>query len=663
MLKSARMKRFSIIVLDKYLDLAIREIGEFGYAQIIDTDIEKFKIKRSARGELYDRILHILRRINNIINILNISKRELEPISLGIENKSSEEILKYVENEIKKIEDKILEKSSRLNELIKEEEDLRDDERILRILKVSNINHKYLNGSEFLYTVAGFISKENLNELKNRLKNKLDEKFAVITGDELNERILVVILCMRDMSNELDRIVSGVGFERFELKTKLSLREVEKKLDKIRREKEKIISYLDGIKSKYEQKILAMHELIEIEKNNQNIRFMLGRTKKGYVLEGWIPEEKIPEFENILRRVTRNSAIFKYYDPKDEEEVPTMMKNPSISRPFETLTKAFGTPGYDEIDPTTIMAISFPVIYGMMFGDIGHGFMIFLIGIIMAKLRPDSKDIKSLGIIMMYCGILSMFFGFAYGEFFGQHEFYDAFITKNLGIKSFWINPLHEPDKLLKVAFMIGFVQMSVGIILKFINFVMNKKILHAITGPLMQEWILVGGFLLIASKGLRFGEWFKDPMFLFLTLGIPLLGILFSDVIRHIPHGIKIGELPRLITSTLLELYEIPVGLLANSISYSRILALALVHIGLFTALFKIADIIRGIDGIGIVLWSLIVILGTIVLVCFEGFIVFLHTLRLHYYEWFTKFYSASGVEYMPYKIKRLYTYVRSKS
>ena len=160
------MKRFSIIVLDKYLDLAIREIGEFGYAQIIDTDIEKFKIKRSARGELYDRILHILRRINNIINILNISKRELEPISLGIENKSSEEILKYVENEIKKIEDKILEKSSRLNELIKEEEDLRDDERILRILKVSNINLKYLNGSEFLYTVAGFISKENLNELK-----------------------------------------------------------------------------------------------------------------------------------------------------------------------------------------------------------------------------------------------------------------------------------------------------------------------------------------------------------------------------------------------------------------------------------------------------------------------------------------------------------------
>jgi len=659
------MKKFNVLILDRYLDLAIREIGEFGYAQIIGTDTEKFKLEEGPDVELYDRILLVLGRINNIINILGINReKSLKPISLGVEDKNPEEILEYVENEIEKIENKVLEKYSRPNELTAEEENLKADEYILRILKINNIKPQYLNESEFLYTVAGFMSKKYLNELKNKLEEKFNRKFAIITGDELDGNTLFVILCMKYNSNDLDKILAGIRFERLELKTKLSLKEIEKRLDKIRKEKHEIISYLDNIRSEYEQRILAMRELIEIEKNNQNIRFMLGKTKRVYVLEGWIPEEKIPEFESRVERIAKGNVLFKYYDPEDAESVPIIMKNPAFSKPFEPLTKAFGIPRYDEIDPTTVMAISFPIIYGLMFGDIGHGFMILLIGIVMLKFLSKGNDgIKSLGIILMYCGILSMFFGLAYGDLFGSHELFHEYVTESLGIKRLWISPVEESQEFLIVAFIVGFIHMTIGITLRFINYTMNGKFFHAIAGPFIQQWLFTGGVLLIVKKGPNFMSWFEDPFFVFMAVGVPLIGILFSDVIKHIPEGIKPRDLFKLIKSTLLEVYEIPVGLLANTLSYARIFALALVHAGLFIALFSIAEIFTMMGSIGVILETLTIIIGTFVLVALEGFIVFLHTLRLHYYEWFTKFYSASGIEYMPYKIRRLYTYVKSKS
>jgi len=664
MLKAARMKKFHALVLDKYVDFVIREIGEFGKVQVLNIDTEEFGLMQSHREDIYNKAITTLRRIDNICNILDISEELVSgPVSLGIEGKSNIEILEYIDKRISELEERVLNKYSQLNELNSEEENLKSDKKVLRILKSVGIKPGYIEESEFLHTAVGFIDPDDLGNLSSSIKDALNEKFAIIKEQELDEKILIGVMCRKRDEEVVDRILSRHSFDKLELISDMGLNEVEKRLDEIGKRRNEIIEYFNGIRSENGVKILAMRELCEIEKNNQGIKLMLGKTNRVYVLEGWIPGRSILELVERVNKTARGNAILKFYEPGKEDEIPTVMENPSATKPFEPLTGAFGLPAYDEIDPTSIMIVSFPIIYGLMFGDIGHGLMVLIVGSLMIKfMAKGEKGIKSLGVVLMYCGILSMFFGFAYGEMFGQHEFYHDFITEPFGIEPFWINPLEDSEQFLGIAFIVGFIHMSSGIILKFINCITNKKFYHAIASPLMQQWIFIGGAYLIMSRGPEFTEWFNDPMLLLLTLGLPLLGILFSDVIKHIPNGVKVKEIPGLVKAALLELYEIPVGLLANSISYSRIFALALVHIGLFTALFKIAEMFAEIEGIGFIVYLIFVIIGTIVLVCLEGFIVFLHTLRLHYYEWFTKFYEATGIEFRPFRITRLYTCIKSK-
>jgi len=659
MLKVARMKKFHALVLDKYVDLVIREIGEFGRVQVLNIDTEELGLMQSPREDIYDKALITLRRIDNLCSILDISEDSIsEPVSLGIEGKSNIEILEYIDKKISELEERVLDKYSRLNELNSEEENLKPDERILRILGSVGIKPEYMGESEFLHTTVGFIDPDDPENLSNSIRDALNEKFAIIKGPELDGKMLIGVVCRKSDGEDVDRILSRHSFDKLELISDMNLNEIEKRLDEIRKEKSEIIEHFNKIRSENKTKILAMHELCEIEKNNQNIKLMLGKTDRVYVLGGWIPNERIPELESRINKVTRGNVLFKYYDPDSYDDVPVVMKNPIFSKPFEPLTRTFGVPRYDEIDPTTIMAISFPIIYGLMFGDIGHGFMILLVGIFMIKfLSKNNKDIKALGIILVYCAILSIIFGFAYGDLFGSHELFHDYITEPFGIKDLWINPLHDSQEFLVAAFIVGFIHMSIGIMLRFINYIINKKFFHAIAGPFIQQWLFAGGVFLIMKKGPNFMLWSDDPLLVFITIVLPLIGILFSDVIKHIPEGIKVRELFRLINATLLELYEIPVALLANTISYARIFALALVHAGLFIALFEISNIFTSMGSFGDIIKILVIIIGTIVLVCLEGCIVFLHTLRLHYYEWFTKFYQADGIEYNPYKIKRLYT------
>jgi V/A-type H+-transporting ATPase subunit I len=167
---------------------------------------------------------------------------------------------------------------------------------------------------------------------------------------------------------------------------------------------------------------------------------------------------------------------------------------------------------------------------------------------------------------------------------------------------------------------------------------------------------LYIGLVYLFINYWTRFDEWGANYLQVIFLIAVPLVMIILGEIIMHLPHfnpkniGAGLGQ-------GAFEAFDTALIFMSNSISYSRIFALALVHGGLFLALFEIGKVIKELPMVGFLAWLIFVFVGTMGIIALESIIVFLHSLRLHYYEWFTKFYAADGIKFAPFKAERTYT------
>jgi V/A-type H+-transporting ATPase subunit I len=269
--------------------------------------------------------------------------------------------------------------------------------------------------------------------------------------------------------------------------------------------------------------------------------------------------------------------------------------------------------------------------------------------------------------VVITCGLFAMFFGFMYGEMFGMAQeeqakllggFKIPILLKDAEGKAL-ISPLEDPAhtiNFLKLAIFVGVIHVGSGMVMNLINKISERQYLAAVAGPLPKLWLYYGAVYLFMTYWTNFALWGQNMGLVILLILAPLVLILLSEVIKHLPK-IDIHHLPTLLGEGGFEVFETSLIFLSNSISYSRIFALALVHGGLFMALFSVAEPLMALPVIGSLIWLLIIFVGTAGILALESLIVFLHSLRLHYYEWFTKFYAADGVKFMPFKVERTYT------
>ena len=288
----------------------------------------------------------------------------------------------------------------------------------------------------------------------------------------------------------------------------------------------------------------------------------------------------------------------------------------------------------------------------------------------MIKLAKSINGVKSLGVIIMICGLFSTVFGFVYGEAFGMSQetqqqilgfripmlFPSTEVVKGVLEKVPLTNPVEFPIRFLQMAVLVGAVHIGSGLVLNFINRIKDKKYMSALAIPLPKIWLYYGTVYLLYTNWTDFAKYGQNIPLLIILIPVPLVLIIFSEVIAHLPH-FDTKHLAAHLGEGAFDAFETVLNFLSNSISYSRIFALALVHGGLFIALYKVAQLFMGAPLVGGVVWFLVILAGTAAILALESIIVFLHSLRLHYYEWFTKFYGADGVKYVPFKAQRVYT------
>ena len=639
------------MVLDEYINPIMSTLSKLEVVQLVDIRETNVDVEPILGEESIGKCSDLLRRIYHLIDILEISEPPKKligsdksvPKPVVLHEKSSHAQLDDVEDKLAKIEEEVIPLSESPEELEEEKTGLENDEPVLKYFEEMGLDSRYQETTKFLYTISGWLNLADLDDFEHQTGEQFGKLCLILKGKPVEDKLPITLVTLGKYMEDVNEILASLNFNKFTLKTTHGLKDVQNRLKEIKEEELRLKDRLQDIKEKWMKDMLVMREICEIEKKIAETKLKLGKTERVSVLEGWIPETKVDKMLDEVNKVSHGYSLVRLSKPESDENVPIEFNNPRFFKSFEPLIELFGLPKYTEVDPTPLLAITFPLIFGLMFGDVGHGAIFALAGFFMTRL--GNKSYADWGTVILSCGISAVIFGFLYGSLFGNEEI----------LPILWISPAHDIMGMIGIALFVGVIHMGLGLIVNAINKFWKDGSL-SILSSVGKLWFLLGEVTIIAKV-------FEFPIPIFIELAkysftpiliygvvIPALMMLVAELI----HGLKkvsISQLIQCISMWAFEIFETFSAFLSNTMSYSRILALALVHAMMCLAIFMIADVTP------FPLNILILIGGTIAVLVLEGMIVFIHTIRLHYYEWFSKFYDGGGIKYEPFMVEREYT------
>ncbi len=355
---------------------------------------------------------------------------------------------------------------------------------------------------------------------------------------------------------------------------------------------------------------------------------LIGVRGKGELagISGWVPRNRVNALRSMLEIRLHGRYALSVDTPVAHEaaKVPSLVRYPIWLRPFVPLVKSYGIPRYGEFDPTLPFAFTYLLLFGAMFGDIGHGAVIFVMAAALYR------RIGSMAWIGMSAGASSMLFGLFYGSIFG----YEDVLTP------VWLSPSHDPIHVLTlaVAFGVGF------IILTLLINARNKFTAGHMGEALFDSTGIAGLVFYLGAVGSVVSMTGAADLTVPAAI-LASLGIVTVAAFKWVETTAGWGERALV---TAIETLETGINLFANTLSFMRVAAFSLNHVALALAIFTLAN---GLDTAGH--WFTIV-LGNIVIIVLEGGIVAIQALRLMYYEGFSRFFSGDGVEFVPLRLQQ---------
>lgn len=509
-----------------------------------------------------------------------------------------------------------------------------------------------LREPRYIHSILGTMPVSNLERLQTSLTRtpsvllplREDRKNAVVwlTGASGNADIL-------------DRAARSAYLDPFDFKGTRQgtpseiIQSLNSEIANTQQEIEKLKDEIAQLRRSYADQLQSLLWSVRTSRMLADAMAHYGKLKYTYLIVGWIPASKLATLTERLKRASKDIVIETTRSKRGSggQNVPVALQNPGILSPFQMLTTTYARPRYEEIDPTVLITITFPLLFGAMFGDVGHGLLLAILGwVISSKRVPALRSMANLGTIVMICGLTATVFGFLYGSIFG---FEDILPESPFFSKLIWMQPIHHITDILVVAIGAGIVLLTIGFLLNIYNALVARDWARLIfdsngIAGLLLYWSLLGFAGSLALPG------FPIPSSIFLVLAvIGGVAVMFSEFFKHLVEGhrplIESG-IGMFLFQSVVELFEKLISLFSNSMSYVRVGAFAVAHAGLSGAIFVLGDMVGGNGGLG---YWIVVVLGNIFIVGFEGLIVGIQTMRLHYYEFFSKFFTGGGAPYEP--------------
>lgn len=375
-----------------------------------------------------------------------------------------------------------------------------------------------------------------------------------------------------------------------------------------------------------------------------NLRRYAARHEDSFFYVGWIPEDAVKAFEKHAKKLRKIT-----YEINDTDEVgktipPVKLKNPRIFRPFEYLVGMFGLPSGKDIDVTAFVAITYTVMFGIMFGDFGQGIVLGLAGLVMWKVKG-----MQIGKILIPCGASACVFGLVYGECFGYEDWFDP-LYHAVGLAGKPVDIMESITGLLLVSIGIGVVLLTVTMLINIYGCLRHKRF-----GEALFSQSGVTGIILYLS-GVCFVYNFMTEKtivpngVLGALIGVSCVILFFKEIliglIDHHPDW-KPESLTDYILENFFELFEYILSFFSNTISFLRIGAFVLVHAGMMTAVFAIAGLTSS-----TVVNLIVVVLGNLFVMCLEALFTSIQVMRLEFYELFSRCYAGEGRSFEPVRL-----------
>ena len=526
---------------------------------------------------------------------------------------------------------------------------LRSLEEISEILGYINqkVNFTTLSGLEYIQYEIGTMSKDNSLHIKKNYENM--SALVLQIGEIVDSREdIYMVFYLNELKDETKRLLKSLSWHKVDIGTELE-GDLEacksnnaKKIEIVKKQISILEKDLFDSKAELVMKINKIYTRLQLELRILELENQTVTGNTVFVLNAWIRAKDYKKLEMRIADVT-DKYVMMAREPDeigDEVKPPTMLKNNWFSKPFELIVKLYGLPSYQEIDPTPFLSITFCLMFGIMFGDIGQGFVYFLAGLLLAKKIPEASG------VLTRLGLSSMIFGVVYGSIFGVE---DIEWLKNIALVHG--GPLNTnnimPILIAGVAF--GVAVLTVSFLLGIINALRRHDIESAFFGKNgIAGYIFFMGLICTVLAIMNvIPVSFVVPVLMMVAM---LVIMVFKEPITHLIEGVRpliSGDKGSYYIESGFEGVETILSTLSNSISFIRVGAFALNHAGLFMAFKVMAEMVpSGIPEF------IILLLGNILILVLEGLVVFIQGLRLQYYEMFSKYFGGDGIAYEPIKI-----------
>jgi|Deesub1362A_J573_1020465.scaffolds.fasta_scaffold00265_6 V/A-type H+-transporting ATPase subunit I len=590
--------------------------------------------------------------LDDLLGVERITRVEVEGGTLEEAVALGEKITGEIERDVNELVERLKDIESKISD---EETKLVQCER----LRIEDFRIEWLGESRFLYVAVATIPPEGIPLVGQVMeKNGLDPSFMIMHFVEGTPPLIVVVSLKEDRV-KVDKSLQAVGAERISIDGEGTLSEVKRKaqetIKKLKAEREEIVDRLSSIASEHLDTLRAVEEVFRLYKSRYEIFTNNGKTKKTSVMSCFVETSRVREVEKTINEATGGACIIS--TEEDPPDAPSKLENPAFAKPFEMLTRTYGIPKYNHVDPTLFLIPTFLAFTGMMINDFAYGAIIALAGFFLyKKYALLSQSVKELSLLILFCGISAMVFGVLTGNYFG--DLVGKYVVGGVGAEdvALWIDPLEVPEHglpavifLYRIIVFVGLMHLILGLVLGIYTSVRNSEFGKAFFH--FGGWLMFGialSILLFTEVGELLAFPSVLPSFMMYVGGaIAVVGIVLA--MKYEP---------------VITLVEIPT-FIAFMLSYARVLGLMVAAGGVALAFNKLSAIaFESLPFLpaAVLLAVFVFLFGHVVHLLLGSLSAFIQSLRLHYVEHFSRYYEGGGREFQPFCMKCVHALIRRK-
>jgi len=629
------MAKIQIIGTKRCRDDTVRLLQQLGAVQIDDWRESRavFQQRMTLNDDTInrrERLAHIITRLEAVLTALPPVEAPPWPTDEKYSDLPADQLIDIVASELAEIAPKAQTLTNERNQLEEQLGSLPRYETNLRHLLP--LVPALINLEDYMVTAIWVERRytEALTLITAQLEELTDGLCEVITSDAAQDdkRLTAVLVFPKTHTEAVNALLGRENITQVRLPPEFANQPLEQALSHIRRRLRVIPEQLAQIKA--QQESLAQHwrprlrtwqALLQDHLARIDVCPDFGQTDYTFVIEGWVPQQQLPELTTALARDLNGEVIVTRspLTPDDQPQTPIMFANPGWARPFEPLVALLALPKYAAIDPTPLMAIFMPIFFGLMVGDIGYGLILLALMFYLRRRFASRATLRSLAEVLLFGSIWSIIFGLLFGEFFGT-------LGTEFGLHPLWFDRGHEVQALFLLTLGIGAGHIVLGL---------GLGVWESIRQHNRSELLEKGAMLVSLSA-------------LFLLVAI-LTGYLPASLLTPVIGLLLVGLAILIFSLGKLGFFLGPlelVSLMGNILSYLRIAAIGLASV----YLAMVANALAGFVG-NILVGLVVAVLFHALNIALGAFSPTIQALRLHYVEFFDKFYQSGGQSFRPFQ------------